>query len=107
MMSKKYTLSGYTLLGLCLFTILFNSFNAKAQQDESQLVKALRINPFSLEKARLAPGTSFRIHIDEKLLLENGILEADESLVKVVRNTQGIRLKYEIAWCPHIIVNFC
>ena len=96
MNKKKYTLSGYILFGLCLFTILFSSFNAEAQQDEPQPVKVLRINPFILEKARLAPGSSFRIHIDERLLLENGILEADESLVKVVRNIQGICLKYEI-----------
>lgn len=96
MKMKKYFISCHSLRSLCLFFILSNPFIINAYGDDQMPPKGLRVNPFRIERNRLGPDTSFRIEIDEKLLLENGLLKKDEGLVKVVRDIEDIHLKYRI-----------
>ena len=63
---------------------------------EAHAASGLNINPFSLQGCRLAPGTTFEVHIDKALLAENGVVD-DSKYVQFTDQLQRMGLKYEVA----------
>jgi hypothetical protein len=62
---------------------------------QAHAAEGLNINPFSLERSRLAPGTTFEVRIDKVLLTESKIVD-DAEFHKFPAQVQGVSLQYEI-----------